>query len=644
MSDLRSRLERLGDQLTPPPDAFERLERTRRRRERNRRITAGAVALLVALGGSVAAFTAFRGSDEPGIGEVGPEAFAGIWPESTYEDALAVQETLDAGDPSLRWRLDAGETALAFARDAMGWSDVSLDHTLADTATASTIGVRTALPSCPNPAGTNCAREATIELRRLDGSDTGIWGVVSVSNPGIPVAQLGRPSGTGDAVTSGSFVPERFPLTISFDLPEGTNVYVAFVGLGRCAGWESDSVTPASDLQSIETPRLPVEGRDGCDVVLLVLHNSPSDHGIQELGRQLLEFGYRTDLYGLLAVRFHLGLEPTEGLAPDVAVVRCDGTEIVVDTPVVRAQADGVHFTVVATGETAFSITEDTGQAGSHPDDPVGTGQGLDTEPGDNVILSTVPPGRYLVACSPRSDPGLAGGATGTASIEVVDPAGYHVPSEPECPGGEAWGQSPAYEAGARGDVGDPVDVARGRLIGLEANDVVERAGYPDSATEPVIRIVRNGRVVATLTLFDDGRGGWLLSSLEGCGDVQFGWGPAPEEPDDNAVIDCESGNVVVLGQVPLQFTLVVEGFDFDLDCVRVPAGEPFTISLDNRDVGGTHSVSVYPEGSDEAAFSGDVCLGPGTFMYHVPALEAGSYRIVDLHSPQTTFVSLLVE
>ncbi len=69
MSELRSRLERLGERVSSTADAFERLERARRRRERNRRITAGAVALLVAIAGSVAAFTAFRtGDDEQTIG------------------------------------------------------------------------------------------------------------------------------------------------------------------------------------------------------------------------------------------------------------------------------------------------------------------------------------------------------------------------------------------------------------------------------------------------------------------------------------------------------------------------------------------------------------------------------------------------
>lgn len=63
MADLRSRLERIGERVRTAPDAFERLERARRRHERNRRITAGIVALSVAVAGSLIAFSAFRSGD-----------------------------------------------------------------------------------------------------------------------------------------------------------------------------------------------------------------------------------------------------------------------------------------------------------------------------------------------------------------------------------------------------------------------------------------------------------------------------------------------------------------------------------------------------------------------------------------------------
>ncbi len=62
MSDPRTVLERAAVRVVPKADAFVRLERRRHRRVRNRRISAGVVAILVAIAGSYAAFTAFRGT------------------------------------------------------------------------------------------------------------------------------------------------------------------------------------------------------------------------------------------------------------------------------------------------------------------------------------------------------------------------------------------------------------------------------------------------------------------------------------------------------------------------------------------------------------------------------------------------------
>jgi len=46
----------------------------------------------------------------------------------------------------------------------------------------------------------------------------------------------------------------------------------------------------------------------------------------------------------------------------------------------------------------------------------------------------------------------------------------------------------------------------------------VERAGYPDRE-EAVVRVVRDGEVVATMLLIGDGNGGWLRSQTSECTD-----------------------------------------------------------------------------------------------------------------------------
>ena len=74
MGDLRNALERMGRRVEPTVDGLERLERRRRTKERNRRVAAGALALLVAVGGSIAAYAALREPDRAGIagGASGP--------------------------------------------------------------------------------------------------------------------------------------------------------------------------------------------------------------------------------------------------------------------------------------------------------------------------------------------------------------------------------------------------------------------------------------------------------------------------------------------------------------------------------------------------------------------------------------------
>src|SRR5881397_3404179 len=119
MSDPRTILERAARRIDPRSDAFERLDRRRQRKARNRRITAGVVALLVAIGGSYAAFTVFRGSSGK-IAGVGDTGFHALWPEVTLADAQQAQAQADAGDPSLAWRLDPKSVAGEFVNQAFG--------------------------------------------------------------------------------------------------------------------------------------------------------------------------------------------------------------------------------------------------------------------------------------------------------------------------------------------------------------------------------------------------------------------------------------------------------------------------------------------------------------------------------------------
>ena len=123
MSEYRALLEKVGERITPAPDEFERLERLRAKKHRERRLASAVVALVVAAAGTLGAFAAFRGPGptQPGAGD--EESFHALWPEQTFAEAQAVQGQADAGDPDVRWRLHADEFAGGFAEEVLGWKD-----------------------------------------------------------------------------------------------------------------------------------------------------------------------------------------------------------------------------------------------------------------------------------------------------------------------------------------------------------------------------------------------------------------------------------------------------------------------------------------------------------------------------------------
>jgi plastocyanin len=73
----------------------------------------------------------------------------------------------------------------------------------------------------------------------------------------------------------------------------------------------------------------------------------------------------------------------------------------------------------------------------------------------------------------------------------------------------------------------------------------------------------------------------------------------------------------------------------FNKECIAVPAGEPFTVSLRNKDFL-EHNFSLFSdEDLSELLFRGDRFRGPGeTLVYDVPAVaQPGQYTFVcDVH------------
>ncbi len=74
------------------------------------------------------------------------------------------------------------------------------------------------------------------------------------------------------------------------------------------------------------------------------------------------------------------------------------------------------------------------------------------------------------------------------------------------------------------------------------------------------------------------------------------------------------------------------------------PAGEPFKIELNNRDQSIPHNVSIRDETNTELFKSSPDLTGPATQTYDVPAIEAGTYKLICTVHPTVMIADLTVE
>ncbi len=192
--------------------------------------------------------------------------------------------------------------------------------------------------------------------------------------------------------------------------------------------------------------------------------------------------------------------------APDLARVVC-GTDQMTSlaTPVVRPRSDGVHIETTNATSTDRSIdVEEVGGGNA----PIGVSE----------TVWQVGPGTTRVRCfDGRAD---AGADVGWVSLTVIDPVGLYRSAELDCSSSTLGTLD--YGAGAPGQQGDPVALTKALVTGLRPADVVETAGYPE-ATERLVRIVREGAVVAWFGWTEAENGGWLLDTESLCGGTGIG-------------------------------------------------------------------------------------------------------------------------
>jgi len=236
------------------------------------------------------------------------------------------------------------------------------------------------------------------------------------------------------------------------------------------------------------------------------------------------------------------------------------------------------------------------------------------------------------------------------ADLSVADPSGSYVPLGMTCP----MSSQPTKDATAF--QGDPVGVARQHLSGLEYDDAVERAGYPEG-DEPIVRVLRNGDVVAIATFGNDGQDGWPIETLVTCASVPIGWtndiagvsGPmGPTSPTNAWEQFCSSARADGPGTAHNGSDLSIEGRDiaFDTRCLIAPAGQPITIRFRNEDQAVQRNLSIYPmapylrellvtgavpsQDIGRPVFGAAFVAGVGETRYNVGPLEPGEYYFQD--------------
>ena len=104
----------------------------------------------------------------------------------------------------------------------------------------------------------------------------------------------------------------------------------------------------------------------------------------------------------------------------------------------------------------------------------------------------------------------------------------------------------------------------------------------------------------------------------------------APEEPTGAA-----GGEPPSAGGVAEPSTVVAQNLAFDTSAISLPAGQPSTITFDNRDAGVQHNIMITADDTlSTELFNGELVTGPVAVEYPMPPLEPGEYYFLCLVHP----------
>jgi plastocyanin len=88
------------------------------------------------------------------------------------------------------------------------------------------------------------------------------------------------------------------------------------------------------------------------------------------------------------------------------------------------------------------------------------------------------------------------------------------------------------------------------------------------------------------------------------------------------------------------QVSVVAQGSAFDKSCYAVPAGKPFTVTLDNKD-SLPHNFAIYTDSTASKPLSQPPTITSTSTTYQVNALQSGTYYFqCDVHTSMNgTFI-----
>jgi plastocyanin len=121
------------------------------------------------------------------------------------------------------------------------------------------------------------------------------------------------------------------------------------------------------------------------------------------------------------------------------------------------------------------------------------------------------------------------------------------------------------------------------------------------------------------------------MLALASCAKADNSVGIGPTESPTVSPSPTESPAATCDEPARSKIDLVASSTRFNVKCLVVPAGEPLTVTLKNKD-SYNHNFSVYTL-DFKSEFTGDIAYGGEMFHYKVPALEPGQYLFqCDIH------------